>query len=62
MIKEFNIVEILTAVNELSKKERGESRIIEIKKDIDDKYEILTLKNEVKSNKSEILVLNQMIE
>jgi len=62
MTKEFNIDEILTAVNDLSKKERGEGSSVEAKKDVDDKYEILTLKNEVKSNKSEILVLHQMIE
>ena len=62
MIKEFKIDEILTAIDDLSKKERERSSVIETKNDVNDKYEILTLKNEVKSNKSEILVLNQMIE
>ena len=62
MIKEFEINDILNAVNNISKMEKKKSKIIETKKDSDDRNDILTLNNQVKSNKSEILVLDQMIE
>mgnify|MGYP001407476489 CR=1 FL=1 len=62
MIKEFEINDILNAVNNISKIEKKKSKIIETKKDSDDRNDILTLNNQVKSNKSEILVLDQMIE
>ena len=42
--------------------ERKKSVTIEIKNGPTDKNDILTLGNQVKSNKSEILVLDQMIE
>ena len=54
MIKEYKINDILNAVNFISKIER--------KKDSDIKYEVFTLNNEVKSAKSDVLVLDQMIE
>ena len=62
MVKEFEINDILNAVNNFSKIEMKKSKIIETKKDSDDRNDILTLNNQVKSNKSEILVLDQMIE
>ena len=62
MIKEFEINDILNAVNNFSKIEKKKSKIIETKKDSDDRNDILTLNNQAKSNKSEILVLDQMIE
>ena len=62
MIKEFEINDILNAVNNISKMEKKKSKIIETKKDSDDRNDILTLNNQVKSNKSRILVLDQMIE
>ena len=62
MIKEFEINDILNAVNNISKIEKKKNKIIETKKDSDDRNDILTLNNQVKSNKSEILVLDQMIE
>ena len=62
MIKEFEINDILNAVNNISKIEKKKSKIIETKKDSDDRNDILTLNNQAKSNKSEILVLDQMIE
>ena len=62
MIKEFEINDILNAVNSISKKERKMSRTIENKNDYTDKNDVLTLNNQAKSNKSEILVLAQMIE
>ena len=62
MEKEFEIDDILNAVNNISKIERKKDRIIEIKNDSTSKDYILPLNNQVKSNKSEILVLDQMIE
>ena len=61
MIKEFEINDILSAVNTISKIEKNKSKILE-KKDSDDKDVILTLNNQAKSDESEILVLNRMIE
>ena len=61
MTKEFAISDILNAINAISKMEKKKTKTIE-KKDSDDKDDVLTLNNQVKSNKSEILVLDQMIE
>ena len=61
MIKEFAINDILNAVDSISKMEK-KKRKIEEKKDSVDKDEVLTSNNQAKSNKSEILVLDQMIE
>ena len=61
MIKEFEIKDILNAVSSISKIEKKKSRIVE-KNDSIDKGDVLTLNNQAKSNKSEILVLDQMIE
>ena len=60
MVKEFEINEILSAIKSLSKIERKKVKNIEIKNNSTNKSDILTLNNQVKSNKSEILVLNQM--
>ena len=56
MKKEFEINDILNAVNSIATIERKKSKEIEAKK------EALTLNNQVKSNKSEVLVLDEMIE
>ena len=61
MKKEFEINDILNAVNSISKIEKKKSKNDE-KKDNVVKDDILTLNNQAKSNKSEILVLDQMIE
>ena len=61
MVKEFEINDILNAVKNFSKIEKEKDKIIE-KKDTTDKDDVLTLINQAKSNKSEILVLDQMIE
>ena len=61
MTKEFEISDILNAINTISKMKKKKTKIIE-KKDSTDKDDVLTLNNQVKSNKSEILVLDQMIE
>ena len=62
MEKEFKIGDILNAVNNISKIERKKGNTIEIKIDSADKNDILPLNNQVKSDKSDILVLDQMIE
>ena len=61
MMKEFEINDILDAVNSISKIEKKKNKTIE-KKDSANKNDVLTLSNQAKSNKSEILVLDQMIE
>ena len=61
MIKEFAIKDILNAVNSISKIEKKKSKNVE-KKDPVVKDNVLTLNKQVKSNTSEILVLEQMIE
>ena len=61
MTKEFEINDILGAVNSISKIDKEKIKTVE-KKDSANKNDILTLNNQAKSNKSEILVLDQMIE
>jgi len=61
MIKKFEINDILSAVNSIFKIERKKIKNIEKKYPIV-KNDILTLNNQAKSNKREILVLDQMIE
>ena len=62
MTKEFKISEILKAVDNLSKIKKVRNSPLETKLNLVDKEDVLTLNNELKSDKSEILVLNQMIE
>ena len=62
MEKEFEINDILNAVDSISKIERKKDSTIEIKSDSGDKNDVLTLNNQAKSDKSEILVLDRMIE
>ena len=62
MAKEFEINDILNAVYNISKIERKKGKIVEPKNDSTDKDDVLTLNKQVKSNKSKILVLDQMIE
>ena len=62
MVKEFEINDILNAVDNISKIERKKGKTIEAKNDYTDKDDVLTLNKVAKSNKSKILVLNQMIE
>ena len=61
MIKEFEIDDILNAVDNISNIEKKKSKTLE-KKDSVENDDVLTLNNQAKSNKSEILVLDQMIE
>ena len=62
MIKEFEINDILNAVNSISKMEKKRDKALEVKKDFVEKNDVFTVNNQAKSNKSEILVLDQMIE
>ena len=62
MAKEFEINDILNAVDNISKIERKKDKVIETKNDPKNKDDVLTLNKQVKSNKSKILVLDQMIE
>ena len=62
MKKEFEIKDILNAVNIISKKDVKRTKKVEMKIDSGDENEILPLNNQVKSSKSDILVLDQMIE
>ena len=62
MTKEFKINDILEAVDNISRIERKKGRAIEINNVSTDKNDVLTLNNQAKSDKSEILVLDQMIE
>ena len=61
MTKEFEIKDILNAVNSISKIEKKKTNTTE-KNDSTNKGDVLTLNNQAKFNKSEILVLDQMIE
>ena len=62
MIKEFKISEILSAVGKISEIERKKVDAIETKNDSSPISDILRHNNQVKSNKSDILVLEEMIE
>ena len=62
MTKEFEIHDILDAVDNIYKIGRKKGKTIETKNDSSDKDDVLTLNKQVKSNKSKILVLDQMIE
>ena len=61
MTKGFEIKDILSVADNISKIEKKKSKIVKKEgcTDIDD---VLTLNNQAKTNKSEILVLDQMIE
>ena len=61
MIKEFEIDDILNAVDSISNIEKKKIKTLE-KNDSVENDDVLTLNNQVKANKSKILVLDQMIE
>ena len=62
MTKEFEIEDILNAVDNISKIERKKGKTTETRNDSANKDDVLTSNKQVKSNKSKILVLDQMIE
>jgi len=61
MENEFEINDILNAVNSIYKLEKKKTKIME-RKNSTDKNDDLTHNDQAKSNKSKILVLDQMIE
>jgi len=61
MIKEFQTKDILEAIEIISKMDK-KKREIENKKIINKKNDVLTVNNQGKSTKSDILVLKEMIE
>ena len=61
MIKEFQTKDILEAIEIISKMDK-KKREIENKKIINKKDDVFAVNNQVKSTKSDILVLKEMIE
>ena len=61
MTKKFEIKDILNAVNNISEIEDKKGKTSK-KKDSANKDDVLTLNNQAKSDESEILVLDRMIE
>ena len=61
MTKEFEINDILDAVDSISGIKKKKSKSTQ-KNDSTTKDDVLTLNNQAKSDESEILVLDQMIE
>ena len=62
MTKEYEINDILDAVDSIARIGKKRGSAIEIKNDPVGKDDVLTPNNQEKSDKSEILVLDQMIE
>ena len=60
MIKEFEIDDILDAVNSIFKLKKKKTN--DVKKKSNHENDTLILNNHLKSDKSEVLVLNEMIE
>ena len=61
MIKEFKINDILEAMENISKIEKKDRKIVK-KKITNKKEDVLADNNQVKSTKSDILVLSEMIQ
>jgi hypothetical protein len=62
MTENFEINDILNAVESISKIERSKGQKRDTKIDYTSNNGLLSTKNKAESNKSEILVLDQMIE
>jgi len=62
MTENFEINDILNAVESISKIERSKGQKLDTKIDYTSNNGLLSTKNKAESNKSEILVLDQMIE
>ena len=61
MKKEFDINDILEAINNISEINEKNKKTLK-KKDITNNSDILSLNDQTESDKSEMLVLDQMIE
>ena len=62
MIKEYRIKDILNAVDSIQKIKKKANKSTIKRNDFNEKNDILSLNKPVKTSKSEILVLDQMIE
>ena len=62
MIKDFEIKDILNAVNSISKINKKKGRATDLQSNLNNKKNVLTLNNKVKSNENKILVLDEMVE
>ena len=62
MIKEFEVNDILNAVNDISKINKKKNKNFITEKEVTINNGDLSPDNQAKSEESEILVLNQMIE
>ena len=62
MTKEFEMNDILNAVNSILKTETKKRDVVQSIKNRNDKLDVLTLGKQAISDKSDILVLDQMIE
>ena len=62
MIKEYKIGDILNAIDKIQKIKKKANKLEVKKNDLDEKNDILTLNKQAKPSKSDILVLDQMIE
>jgi|TARA_B100001964_G_C14249624_1_gene609214 hypothetical protein len=62
MTKEFEMNDILNAVNSILKIDTKKENVVQSIKKRNDKLDVLTLGKQVISGKSDNLVLNQMIE
>ena len=62
MAKEFEMNDILNAVNSILKTETKKRDVVQSIKNRNDKLDVLTLGKRVISDKSDIIVLDQMIE
>ena len=60
MVKEFEIKDILNAVNSIFKMENEKGKTMETKIDSTNKDDVLSLNNQVKSTKSDVLVLESL--
>ncbi len=61
MTKEIKINDILNAVDDISKIQKRKNKIVK-KSDFEYHDDVLNLNNRAKSNRSDVLVLSEMIE
>ena len=62
MIKEYKIKDILNAVDSIQKIKKKANKSTIKRNDFNEKNDILSLNNQVKTTKTDVLVLDQMIE
>ena len=62
MIKDFEIKDILNAVNSISKINKKKGRATDLQSNLNNKKNVLTLNNGVKLGENKVLVLDEMVE